>query len=102
MILRKLAQFTYLESVTRTKRFSRFKTAPQEFPAVLLFHFRFYVFEQIIIEEIDDRDPQPVTQLLERRDGGAVVAAANHIVHGGLRDAADRAQLVNCQVSLCT
>ena len=69
---------------------------------VHLFHFRFYVFEQIVIEEIDDRDPQAVAQLLERGDGGAVVAASNHIVHSGLRNAADRAQLVNSQVSLCT
>ena len=69
---------------------------------MLLFHFRFYIFKQIIIEEIDDRDPQAVAQLLERGDGGAVVSAADHIVHGGLRDAADRAQLVNTQVSLCT
>lgn len=69
---------------------------------MLSFHFRFYVFEQIIIEEIDDRDPQAVAQLLQRGDGSAVVAAADYIVHGGLRDAADRAQLVNSQVSLCT
>ena len=68
----------------------------------LLFHFRLYVFEQIIIEEVNDRDPQTVAQLLERGDGGAVVAASNHIVHSGLRNAADRAQLVNSQVSLCT
>ena len=70
--------------------------------AVLSFHFRFYVFEQIIIEEVDDCDPQAVAQLLERGNGGAVVSAADHIVHGGLRDAADCAQLVNSQVSLCT
>ena len=69
---------------------------------MLSFHFRFYVLEQIIIEEVDDRDPQTVAQLLKRGDGGAVVASADHIVHGGLRDAADRAQLVNSQVSLCT
>lgn len=77
-------------------------TAPQETPAVLSFHFRFYVLEQIIVEEINDRDPQTVAQLLQRGDGGAVIAATDHIVHGGLRDAADRAQLVNSQVSLCT
>ena len=77
-------------------------TAPQELPAVLSFHFRFYVFEQIVIEKINDRDPQAVAQLLKRGDGGAIVTAADHIVHGGLRDAADRAQLVNSQVSLCT
>ena len=71
-------------------------------PAVLSFYFRFYVFEQIIIEEINDCDPQTVTQLLQRGDGGAVVSATDHIVHRGLRDAADRAQLVNSQVSLCT
>ena len=69
---------------------------------MLSFHFRFYVLEQIIIEEIDDRDPKAIAQLLERGDGGAVVAASNHIVHSGLRNAADRAQLVNSQVSLCT
>ena len=69
---------------------------------LFLFHFRFYVFEQIIIEEINDCDPQAVAQLLQRGDGGAVVAPADHIVHGGLRDAADRAQLDNSQVSLCT
>ena len=76
--------------------------APRGFPAVLSFHFRFYVFEQIIIEKINDRDPKTVAQLLECGDGGAVIAATDHIVHGGLRDAADRAQLVNSQVSLCT
>ena len=69
---------------------------------MLSFHFRFYVLEQIIIEEINDRNPQAVAQLLERGNGGAVVSAADHIVHGGLRDAADRAQFVNGQVSLCT
>ena len=68
---------------------------------MLSFYFRFYVLEQIIIEEINNCDPQAVAQLLQRGDGGAVVAAADHIVHGGLRDAADRAQLVNSQVSLC-
>ena len=77
-------------------------TAPQGTPAVLSFHFRFYVLEQIIVEEINDRDPQAVAQLLQRGDGGAVVAAADYIVHGRLCDAADRAQLVNSQVSLCT
>ena len=70
--------------------------------ALILLHFRFYIFEQIIIEEINDRDAQAVAQLLQRGNGGAVVAAADYIVHGGLRDAADRAQLVNSQVSLCT
>ena len=69
---------------------------------MLSFHFRFYVFEQIIIEEINDRDSQAVAQLLQCGDGGAVVASADHIVHSGLRDAADRAQLVNSQVTLCT
>ena len=69
---------------------------------MLSFHFRFYVLEEIIIEEINDRDPQAVAQLLERGNGSAVVSAADHIVHRGLRDAADRAQLVNSQVSLCT
>lgn len=69
---------------------------------MLSFHFRFYVLEQIIIEEFNDRNSQTVAQLLERGDGGAIVSAADHIVHGGLRDAADRAKLVNSQVSLCT
>ena len=86
----------------KTKKTYCGKTAPQVIPAVLLFYFRFYVSEQIIIEEVNDRDPQAVAQLLQRGDGGAVVSAADHIVHGGLRDAADRAQLVNSQVSLCT
>ena len=69
---------------------------------VHLFHFRFYVLEQIVIEEINDRDPQTVAQFLKRGDGGAVISSADHIVYGGLRDAADRAQLVDSQVSLCT
>lgn len=69
---------------------------------MLSFHFWFYVLEQIVIEEINNCDPQTVAQLLQRGDGGAVVSATDHIVHGGLRDAADRAQLVNSQVSLCT
>jgi len=69
---------------------------------VLSFHFRFNVLEQIIIEKINDRDSQAVAQLLHRGNGGAVISSADHIVHGGLRDAADRAQLVNSQVSLCT
>ena len=69
---------------------------------MLSFYFRLYVFEQIIIEEINDRNSQPIAQLLQRGDCRAVVAAADHIVHGELRNAADRAQLVNSQVSLCT
>ena len=69
---------------------------------MLSFHFWLYVFEKIIIKEVDDRDPQSVTQLLDRRNGRAVVAATDHIVHGGLGNAADRAQLVYSQVSLCT
>ena len=68
---------------------------------MLSFHFRLYVFEQIIVEEINDRDPQAVAQLLQCGDGGAVVTATDYVVHGGLRDAADRAQLVNSQVALC-
>ena len=64
-------------------------------------HFRLYVFEKIIIEEINDCDPQTVTQLLDRRNGRAVVSTTDHVVHGRLRDAADRAQLVNSQVALC-
>ena len=78
------------------------RSAKGAFLMALLFHFRLYVFEQIIIEEVNDRDSQAVAQLLERGNGGAVVSATDHIVHGGLRDAADRAQLVNSQVSLCT
>ena len=70
--------------------------------ALILLHFRFYIFEQIIVEKINDGDPQTIAQLLQRGDGGAVVLAADHIVHGGLRDAADRARLVISQVSLCT
>ena len=66
------------------------------------FHFRFYVFEKVVVEEIDDRDPQTVAQFLDRRNGRAVVASADYVVHGGLRDAADRAQLVDSQVALCT
>ena len=69
---------------------------------MLLFHFQLYIFEKIIIEKINDRDPQAIAQFLQCGDGGAVVAAANHFVHGGLRDAADRAQLVDSRVSLCT
>ena len=69
---------------------------------MLSFHFRFNVLEQIIIEKINDRDSQAVAQLLQRGDGGAVVASADHIVHGGLRDTADRAQLIDSQVSFCT
>ena len=62
---------------------------------MLSFHFRLYVFEQIIVEEIDDRDPQTVAQFLDRRNGRAVVASADYVVHGRLRDAANRAQFVN-------
>ena len=69
---------------------------------MLSFHFWFYVFEQIIIEKINDRDPKTVAQLLECGDGGAVIAATDHIVHSGLGDAADRTQLINSQVALCT
>ena len=69
---------------------------------LVLFHFRLYVFEKIVTEEIDNCDSQPVAQLLDRRNGRAVVSAADHVVHCGLRDAADRAQLIDSQVALCT
>ena len=65
-------------------------------------HFRFYIFEEIIIEEIDDRDPQAIAQLLDRRNGCTVVAATDYIIHGRLSNAADRAKLVNSQVAFCT
>ena len=39
-------------------------TALQKTSAVPSFHFRFYVFEPIVIEEGKDRDPQTVAQLL--------------------------------------
>ena len=78
------------------------RSAKGAFLMARLFHFRFYIFEQIIIEEVNDRDSQAVAQHLQRGNGGAVISSADHIVHGGLRDAADRAQLVNSQVSLCT
>ena len=61
-----------------------------------LFLFIFQLCEKyytlsVVIEEINNRDPQTVAQLLQCGDGGAVVASADHIVHSGLRDAADRA-----------
>ena len=69
---------------------------------LVLFHFRLYIFEQVVIEEINDCDPQPVAELLDRRNSCAIVAATDDVVHSGLRDAADRAQLVNSQIALGT
>lgn len=42
------------------------RSAKGAFLMALLFHFRFYVLEAIIIEEINDRDAQAVAQLLQR------------------------------------
>ena len=42
------------------------RSAKGAFRMARLFHFRFYIFEQIVIEEINDRDPQAVAQLLQR------------------------------------
>ena len=46
------------------------------------------LLEQVGIEKLCDRDPQAVTELLDRGHRRAVVASADDIVHGGLGDAA--------------
>ena len=60
-----------------------------------LFHFLIQIHEQARVEEILYRDPESVAQLFNCRDRCAVVAPADNVVDGRLRDAAHAAQLVD-------
>ena len=54
-------------------------------PALL--YFLFQLRKQFVLKEIDQRDPQSVADLLDRRDRRAVVPSADDVVEGRLRDA---------------
>ncbi len=65
-----------------------------------LFDFLLQTEKQLRIEEILDRDPQAVAQLLDRCDGGAVVSSADNVVHRGLCDTAHITEFVDRDVTL--
>jgi len=73
--------------------FSRRKTAAQKNTARRIthqkksFHFLFYIIKQRGVEKVLYTDVQPVADLLDRCDGGAVVAPARDVAQGGLSDA---------------
>ena len=51
------------------------------------------------MEEFFNGDSQSVAQLLDRRNGGAVVPSADDIIHRGLRNAAHVAELIDRYVT---
>lgn len=57
---------------------------------VALFDFLFQIPEEVVVKEVEQRDIQSVADLLDRRDGGAVVPAADDVVQGRLRDPGNR------------
>ena len=52
------------------------------------------------MKELFNRDAQAVAEFFDRRYGRAVVAAADYVVHCGLRHSAHAAQLVDGDVLL--
>lgn len=70
-------------------------------PGGLLLYFLLEIGKERRIEEILNGDIQTITQILDRGYCG-IVSAANNIIDCRLRYAADRAELVDGQISLCT
>ena len=67
-----------------------------------LFYFLIQIHEQARVEEILYRDPESVAQLFNCRDRCAVVAPADDVIDGRLRDAAHIAQFIDGYVPLTT
>ena len=58
--------------------------------------------EYVRIEEVLNRDPQSIAELLDRCNGSAVISSADDIVHGGLCNTAHIGKLVNGNAMLTT
>ena len=54
------------------------------------------------MEKIFNGDPQPIAQLLDGGDSGAVVSSADDVIDRGLGDAAHMAKLIDGNISLFT
>ena len=65
-----------------------------------LLDFLFQIPEQLRIEEVLDGDSQAIAKLLDRRNSGASVSAADDIVHRGLGHAAHAAEFIDRNVTL--
>ena len=70
----------------------------RSFPYISLY-FLLQSAEQLRMEEFFNGDSQSVAQLLDRRNGGAVVPSADNIIHRGLRNAAHVAELIDRYVT---
>ena len=64
-----------------------------------LFDFLLQSCKQRGAKEFLNRNTQSVAKFLDRRNGSAIIPSADNIVHGGLRNTADAAELVNGDVS---
>ena len=51
--------------------------------------------EKLGVEKVKDSDLQAVADLFYGGNGCAVISAANNVIEGGLRNAAQRCQLIN-------
>lgn len=63
-----------------------------------LFHFLIQIEEQLVIEKALNGNAKAITELLDGGNGGAVVAAADDVIDGGLGDTADVAQFIDGQI----
>ena len=59
------------------------------------FYLLLQASKQIRVEELVDGNTQTITQLFNSRYRCTVVSSANDIIHSGLRNAANAAQLVD-------
>ena len=62
--------------------------------------FLLQVLEQGAVEELQDRDFQPIADFLDSGNGCGAVASADDVVQGGLGQAAHSAELVDGQIPL--
>lgn len=53
------------------------------------------IAEQFVFKEFCNGDVQTVAQFFDGGDGGAVIPSAGDIVDGGLRNTAERSQLID-------
>lgn len=65
-----------------------------------LFYLLLQTPEQFGVKEVLYADFQTIAQLLDGRNRDAVVASADDVVHGGLRNAAHGAEFVDGQAAL--
>ena len=67
---------------------------------IALLELLFQIPKQLRVEEVLNRDSQTIAELLDRRNSGTAVSAADNIVYRGLGHTAHAAELVDGNITL--